>query len=454
MFLSDAEKKNWAEALGQLERELTAVSFDLWVKSLTPLEKNGQLLYLVSPSDMAITQIASNHSAAINGAINQYLGCTSFKLLNEAQKDEYLKARKKAGEPASAIAKDNVLYSYEFNPKFTFENFVVGKSNQVVYAAAYSVANDLAKKFNPLFIYGGAGLGKTHILHAIGNYLREKNSQLKITYVTCERFTNDYIDAMRFGKDVTAFRDKYRNSDVLMVDDIQFISNKTGTQEEFFHTFNELHQAGRQIIITSDRPPKEIATLEERLRSRFASGLLQDIGSPDFETRVAILQKKALVEGWNADDAVYYFIAEKIESNIREMEGVLSKVCFYAGLSGKNKAGIEHAHEALKYEISNAKENITADKIIDVVCKYYNVNKSDLMGKKKNKEIVDPRMICMYLMTELLDIPLTSIGKIFARDHTTVIHARDKITDGIRKNNKLKTAINDIRNMLVSTPYS
>jgi len=447
-YLSESEKKNWGDALEQLEREMTAVSFDLWVKSLTPIEKKGQLLYLVSPSDMAITQIVNNHATLINGAINQHLACTSFKILNTTERDEYIKARKASKSEASEQEEDGSLYSYEFNPKFTFENFVVGKSNQVAYAAAYSVANDLAKKFNPLFIYSGAGLGKTHMLHAIGNYLRDKNSKLKITYVTCERFTNDYIDAMRFGKDVTAFRDKYRNSDVLMVDDIQFISNKTGTQEEFFHTFNELHQAGKQIIITSDRPPKEIATLEERLRSRFASGLLQDIGAPDFETRVAILQKKAHIEGMSADDEVFYFIAEKVESNIREMEGVLSKVCFYAGLMGKAKATIEHAHEALKHEITSARENLTSDKIIDVVCKYYNVVRADLLGRKKNKEIVDPRMICMYLMTELLDIPLTSIGKIFSRDHTTVIHARDKITDGIRKNSKLKTTINDLRSML------
>ena len=447
-YLSDAELKNWAAVLEQLEREMTAVSFDLWVKSLVPLEKKGQLLFLVSPSDMAITQIVNNHATLVNGAINQHMGCTAFKIFNGTERDEYVKARKISKDSDESDEVESSLYSYEFNPKFTFENFVVGKSNQVAYAAAYSVANDLAKKFNPLFIYGGAGLGKTHILHAIGNYLREKNTKLKITYVTCERFTNDYIDAMRFGKDVSAFRDKYRNSDVLMVDDIQFISNKTGTQEEFFHTFNELHQAGKQIIITSDRPPKEIATLEERLRSRFASGLLQDIGSPDFETRVAILQKKAHVEGMVADDEVFYFIAEKVESNIREMEGVLSKVWFYAGLMGKVKATIEHAHEALKHEMISARESLTSDKVIDVVCKYYNVARADLLGRKKNKEIVDPRMVCMYLMTEILDMPLTSIGKIFSRDHTTVIHARDKITEGVRKGGKLKTTINDLRSML------
>ena len=245
------------------------------------------------------------------------------------------------------------------------------------------------------------------------------------------------------------FREKYRNLDVLMIDDIQFISNKTSTQEEFFHTFNDLYQRSKQIIIASDRPPREIATLEERLRSRFTSGLIQDIQSPDFETRVAILRKKAQQEKYAIDDDVITFIAEKIDTNIREMEGILSKVFFFATLLGKKSATLEEAHEALKENMEDIKEGLTPDSIIDTVCKYFNITKNDIVGKKKNKEIVEPRMISIYLICELLDIPLVSIGKKFGgRDHTTIMHARDKITEQVKTNNKIKVYINDIKDLL------
>lgn len=270
-------------------------------------------------------------------------------------------------------------------------------------------------------------------------------------YVTCNNFTNDYINSLRSGKDYTnsQFREKYRNLDVLIIDDIQFISNRTSTQEQFFDTFNDLYQNNKQIIIASDRPPKEIATLEERLRSRFSMGLIQDIQSPDFETRLAILQKKAQQDNHNVDDEVLTYIAENCDTNIREMEGILSKVCFYSELLGKEKATLDDVEEALKDHIDHKKVDISAERIINCVCQYFSLSKDDLVGKKKSKDIVEPRQICMYIICEMLDLPLTSIGELFGgRDHTTVIHAREKITQGIKENNRIKIVVSDIKNMI------
>ncbi|HAJ77832.1 MAG TPA: chromosomal replication initiator protein DnaA, partial [Clostridiales bacterium] len=289
------------------------------------------------------------------------------------------------------------------------------------------------------------------LMHAIGNYLNQTNPSLNVRYVTCEKFTNDYIDSLRGGKNnsVSSFREKYRNVDVLMVDDIQFISNKTETQEEFFHTFNDLYQNGKQVIIASDRHPKEIPTLTDRLVNRLVSGLIQDVQSPDFETRVAILKRKAQEENYRVEEAVYSYLAEKINTNIRELEGCLAKVHFYAGIHCKHFASLEDAELALQDEVTE-KEVISADDVINAVCKYYNVDIGDLTGKKKNKEIVDPRQMAIYLITELTDLPLTSIGTYFGgRDHTTIMHARDKITTEIKTNSRTKTIANDIKSIVL-----
>ena len=442
----------WERVLSKLEMMTTAVSFDLWIRPLEVLEfKDYDTLILVSSSTMAKNQLLKNHKVQIQNAINEvFSDDIKFEILDQNEKDEYIKNNKT--QKTQRIDEDSTKNtSSTFNEKYTFDNFVVGKSNQFVYAAAKSVAENPGQRFNPLFIYGGVGLGKTHLLHAIGNYIRDAFPEKKILYATCEKFTNDYIESLSAKKDMAnfEFREKYRNLDVLMIDDIQFISNKTSTQEEFFHTFNDLYQRSKQIIIASDRPPREIATLEERLRSRFTSGLIQDIQSPDFETRVAILRKKAQQEKYAIDDDVITFIAEKIDTNIREMEGILSKVFFFATLLGKKSATLEEAHEALKENMEDIKEGLTPDSIIDTVCKYFNITKNDIVGKKKNKEIVEPRMISIYLICELLDIPLVSIGKKFGgRDHTTIMHARDKITEQVKTNNKIKVYINDIKDLL------
>ena len=315
-----------------------------------------------------------------------------------------------------------------------------------------SVAEHPSQKFNPLFIYGGVGLGKTHLLHAVGNYLNEHRPDLNVLYVTCEKFTNDYVDSIRNGKEKSNldFRDKYRSVDVLMIDDIQFISNKMGIQEEFFHTFNDLYQNNKQIIIASDRSPKEMSALEERLRSRFSSGLIQDIQEPDYETKVAILNKKCSQEGYLVDKDVIDFIAQKTGTNIREMEGILSKVVFYASLQNKTHASMEDAHEALKDYGETEKTNLDAEKILNTVCDFFKVTKEDLIGKKKNKEIVEPRQLCIYLINDMLNIPLTAIGAMFGgRDHTTIMHARDKISNQVKVNPHIRTLVNDIRSQLL-----
>lgn len=440
----------WKKVLSKIEIMVSAVSFELWIEPLEVLDfKEFKTLILAANTEYAKKQLLKRHSDHLKKAITEIFGeGILFEVLDPTEKKNYLK--KKTPETNQEISKNELEDKTSFNPKYTFDNFVVGKSNQFVYAAAHSVAENPGERFNPLFIYGGVGLGKTHLLHAIGNYIQKESPDLKIKYVTCEKFTNDYIEAISPGKNnlVTAFREKYRFVDVLMVDDIQFITNKPSTQEEFFHTFNDLYQNGRQIIISSDRQPKEIQ-LEDRLRSRFASGLIQDVQSPDFETRVAILRKKAQLERYSIDDEVINFIAEKVDTNIREMEALLSKVSFFATLLGKKSATLEEAKEAFKDDLDEKREDLTPENIMQAVCKYFAVSKADLIGKKKSKDIVEPRMIAIYLINELLDLPLVVIGKHFGgRDHTTIIHARDKITEAVKENGKIKSFVSAVKDII------
>lgn len=444
-------KALWEKVLGKLEMLVTVVSFDLWFKTIEVVDFVDNTLYICASSSFAKNQLSKNYFDILKESIETVFGQdTKFEIFEPEQKEEYLKQNR----PSQNLEVEE-KEQHQFNEKYTFDNFVVGKSNQFVYAAARSVAESPGERFNPLFIYGGVGLGKTHILNAIGNFVKQHSPDKKICYVTCESFTNDYIDSLRAGKEKekanVEFREKYRNLDILMIDDIQFISNKTSTQEEFFHTFNELYQKNKQIIISSDRPPKEIATLEDRLRSRFASGLIQDIQAPDFETKIAILKKKVSQERYNIDEDVLQFIAEKINTNIREMEGLLSKVYFYATLLGKKHASLEDAREVFKDQEEVQKEQLSPNDIIVKVCDYYGISQSDITGKKKSKDIVEPRMIAIYLIVELLDMPLIAVGKLFGgRDHTTIIHARDKITDQMKTNNKIRTIVGEIKNQISS----
>ncbi|MEG1752063.1 MAG: chromosomal replication initiator protein DnaA [Clostridia bacterium] len=448
------KSRTWQKVLSKMELQVSAVFFDLWISTLQFIEfKNFDKVVLLASSQTAKTQILKNHISQLETCVEQAFGMgVTVEILDPEEMSEYV--TKNNDNPKLQQIQDSIINGENknpFNPKYIFDNFVVGKCNQFVYAAARAVAEHPGKRFNPLFIYGGVGLGKTHLLHAIGNYIHRNNSDLQIMYVTCEKFTNDYISSLRNGNSeslTSEFREKYRNLDILMIDDIQFISNKTSTQEEFFHTFNDLYQNNKQIIISSDRPPKEISTLEERLSSRFTSGLIQDIQAPDFETKVAILQKKAQLEGYSVDDDVVNFIAEKITSNIRELEGLLGKVYFFATLIGQKTATIETAREAFKEDLDDKKEKIKPEDIVSATCEYFNISDAEIKGKKKSRECVEPRMIAIYLIGELLGIPLISIGKVFNRDHTTIIHARDKITEQLKTDSRLKTIISDIKSKL------
>ena len=443
----------WQAVLDKIELTVSNVSFVMWFKPLKIIDfVDNKKLIVAANSASAKNQILRNYFDHLSKAVEDIFGENiEISVLDQAEELDYIKRNgEKTKEKEVEITKN------PFNSKYTFDNFVVGKSNQFVYAAARAVAEHPGEKFNPLFIYGGVGLGKTHLLHAIGNYLKEYNPNLLVKYVTCEQFANDYIESLgtsnNKNKEIFEFRTKYRNLDVLMVDDIQFISKKTSTQEEFFYTFNELYQNNKQIIITSDRPPKEIETLAERLRSRFSCGLIQDIQSPDLETRIAILRKKCQLEKYAIDDEAIDFIAEKINSNIRELEGMLSKVYFLATLSNKQVATKEDAIEAFNGQLEEEKnEGLSADDIIDTVCKYFDISRQDIIGKKKSKEVVEPRMIAVYLICEYLEIPLISIGKMFGgRDYTTIIHSRDKITDELKTSHKIQSIVSDIKKMLTN----
>ncbi len=446
-------ENKWELVLKEIEGEVTAVSFDLWIKNLEVVDIDDDKIILFANTTNTKNQVLKLHKEKLINAITSVFDTVrDMVILDPTEQADYISNKDKPATPTPVVETAEKIQSI-FNEKYTFNNFVVGKSNQFVYAAAKSIAEDPGNKFNPLFIYGGSGLGKTHLLHAIGNYLRVNNPKLNVVYVTCESFTNDYLYSLRSNKDNSTrlFRDKYRSCDVLMIDDIQFITGKTSTQEEFFHTFNDLFQNNKQIIICSDRHPREIETLEERLRTRFVSGLTQDIQQPDFETRLAILQKKVQIEKYSVDSETLEYIAKNVDSNIRELEGALKGTYFHSKLLDKPNATIEDAMDTLKESVDLSKEKLTAERIMEVVCKYYNVQQSDLIGKKKNKEIVDPRQICIYLITELIDIPLTSIGSLFGgRDHTTIIHARDKIAKNIKTNTNLKTTVNDLTAMIKS----
>ena len=441
----------WKAVLDKLELTVSNVSFIMWFKPLKVLDLvDNKTLVISANTTSAKNQISRNYFEKLSSAVNDIFGGDiKIEVLDPTEEIEYIKEHGEQSEEKEFVD----INKNPFNPKYTFDNFVVGKSNQFVYAAARGIAEHSGVKFNPLFIYGGVGLGKTHLLHSIGNYYREFFPQMKVKYVTCEQFANDYIDSLQSpakNKSMLEFRTKYRNLDVLMIDDIQGIAKKPSTQEEFFNTFNELYQNQKQIILTSDRPPKEIETLTDRLRSRFASGLIQDIQQPEIETRIAILRKKCQIEKYSVDDEVIELIAEKINTNVRELEGMLAKVHFLANLSNKPSATREEAMEAFDGLLEEDRNGgVSADDIIDAVCKYFDIARQEIVGKKKSKDIVEPRMIAIYLICEILEIPLVSIGKMFGgRDYSTMIHARDKISDELKTSMKMKNYISEIKKML------
>ncbi len=441
-------KKIWDILLLGISNNISTVSYDMWFKNLEPLTITYNKLIIVANLKSAKNTINKNYRNIIldeikklNTYVDDYLIITPDEIpIYQDKIDEIQKEEASATNPNM------------FDSNFTFEKFVVGSSNQIAFAAAKAVAKQPGTLHNPLFIYGGVGLGKTHIMHAIGNEIIKNNKKAKIIYCTTEQFVNDFIDSIRNSKDNEQnrkFREKYRNVDVLMLDDIQFLAGKIGTQEALFHTFNDLYQFKKQIVISSDRHPRELTFLEERLQSRFSSGLTVDISLPDLETRIAILQKKAFYKNVNLPINVIYFIAEKFDKNIRELEGALQKVIFFCQLKGVQPDNIDIIKEALKDDIDVSSHILSLDSIVDATCSYFNIKKQEVIGKKKLKQIVQARQIAIYLINDLLGVPLATIGSYFGgRDHTTIIYARDKIEELAKTDNLVATQIKDIKNMI------
>lgn len=427
---------NWEKTLELLKPELTAVSYDTWVSPLTPVrvDYNENKLYLSLYNDMAKSILEGRYISVIENAVKEAFG-KKLKVVFIYTEDPQINQEEM-----------NFTDELYLNPKYIFNTFVIGNNNRFAHAASLAVAESPSKAYNPLFIYGGAGLGKTHLMHAIGHYILQQNPKTKVLYVSSEMFTNELIKAIREDKNVE-FRNKYRSIDVLLIDDIQFIEKKDRTQEEFFHTFNTLYEANKQIIISSDRPPKEIATLEERLRSRFEWGLIADIQPPDYETRVAILRNKSELEGIETTENlldVIGVIAEKIQSNIRELEGAFIRVIAYANLTGK-KINQEMAKEVLKDVFSSKDRPVTPELIKKHICKYYNIKQVDLESSKRSRDLAFPRQIAMYICRDITDLSLPKIGEAFGnRDHTTVLHACDKISGEIRINESLRDVVKEL----------
>ena len=430
-------KANWEKTLELLKPELTAVSFDTWVYPLTPVRVDYQenKLYLSLYNDMAKSILEGRYISVIENAVKEAFG-------------KKLKVFFIYSEEVNEKAEEELNFTDELylNPKYIFNTFVIGNNNRFAHAASLAVAESPSKAYNPLFIYGGAGLGKTHLMHAIGHYILQQNSRSKVLYVSSEMFTNELIKAIREDKNVE-FRNKYRSIDVLLIDDIQFIEKKERTQEEIFHTFNTLYEANKQIIISSDRPPKEITTLEERLRSRFEWGLIADIQPPDYETRVAILRNKSELEGLETTDnllEVIGVIAEKIQSNIRELEGAFIRVIAYANLTNQ-KITRDLAKEVLKDVFSSKDKPVTPAVIKNQICKHFNIKQVDLESSKRSRNLSFPRQIAMYICRDMTNLSLPKIGEAFGnRDHTTVLHACEKITNEMKMNSSLKDVIKEI----------
>lgn len=435
------------------EYELTEISFNTWIKPLKFYGVEGDTVIIMIPSE---TSHALNY---INSRYKSFFQVTISEIMNKTY-DVFFKLEKDvAGTVAEPQISNNSVYNINYetanlNNKYKFDTFVVGSNNKMAHAASLAVAESPGNAYNPLFIYGGPGLGKTHLMHAIGHFILEQNPSTKVLYVTSEDFTNEVIKSVRSGNasDITKVRDKYRTVDVLMIDDIQFIIGKESTQEEFFHTFNTLYSAGKQIVISSDKPPKKMETLDERFRSRFEWGLITDIQPPDYETRMAILMKNAENFDFNIDKSIIEYIAENIQSNIRELEGAFNKIIAFSKLN-KVELSLQSAEEALRDVISPDKQHeVTPSYIINVVADHFGVKVEDILSKKRNAEITLPRQIAMYLCREMTDISLNEIGAALGnKDHTTIMYGRDKIAEDIKKSPDLASKVEIIRKKI--SPY-
>ena len=441
----------WDQVLSQMEKKVSKPSYETWLKSTKAASLQGDTLTITAPNEFARDWLEGRYTHLISSVLYEVIGeelMVKFIIPQNQQNDDLAIMQPNDKKGNKREDEQNEYQQHMLNNKNTFDTFVIGSGNRFAHAASLAVAEAPAKAYNPLFIYGGVGLGKTHLMHAIGHYVLEHNPSAKVVYLSSEKFTNEFINSIRDNKAVE-FRNKYRNVDVLLIDDIQFLAGKEQTQEEFFHTFNTLHEESKQIVISSDRPPKEIPTLEDRLRSRFEWGLITDITPPDLETRIAILRKKAKAEGLDIPNEVMLYIANQIDSNIRELEGALIRVVAYSSLINKD-INADLAAEALKDIIPSSKPKIIT--ILDIqkaVGEQFNVKLEDFKAKKRTKSVAFPRQVAMYLSRELTDSSLPKIGDEFGgRDHTTVIHAHEKISKLIKTEPQLQQQIKEISERL------
>ena len=452
-------KEKWPEIIEHLrvEHELLNVSFNTWIKPLKVYDVIDDTAYILVNKDSSVEYIDKKYRLPLMVCIAEITG-KEYEIQFVSEDDDKLNEIHNASIDNGQKKKTKSLAEKAgLNPKYTFDTFVVGGNNNFAHAASLAVAESPGEVYNPLFLYGGVGLGKTHLMHSIAHFILDKNPKKKVLYVTSETFTNELIDALRNGKTagnesaMLNFRDKYRNIDVLLIDDIQFIIGKESTQEEFFHTFNHLHTLGKQIIISSDKPPKDIETLESRLRTRFEWGLIADISSPDYETRMAILQKKIELdhlEKYNTKNDVLDYIAANVKSNIRELEGSLNKlIALYKLNNNNNPIDIALAAEALKDIISSDnRREVTPELILDIVADHFGITVADLKSKKRDSEIAVPRQICMYLMRTMTDTALKGIGAVLGgKDHSTVKYGVEKIAKDIESDEMMANTINIIK---------
>ena len=449
-------EENWEQILNKMKLEYCSsnISYNTWIAPLTVYEVTDDTVYILVKLRASLEHIEEKYLLPFKVCIAEVTG---YEYEVSFVTDDHVVIQEKKDTAVKKQQSNAIFEQANLNPKYTFDTFVVGSNNNFAHAASLAVADSPGEIYNPLFLYGGVGLGKTHLMHSIAHFILEKDPTKKVLYVTSETFTNELIDALKIGKNgnelaMTTFREKYRNNDVLLIDDIQFIIGKESTQEEFFHTFNHLHVPGKQIIISSDKPPKDIETLEARLRTRFEWGLIADISSPDYETRMAILRKKEELDGlerYHIPDEVMQYIANNITSNIRELEGSLNKLIALANLENK-PIDIPLAAEALKDMISpNNTREITPELIIEVVSDHFNVPAAELKGKKRNAEIVLPRQIVMYLCRKMTDTPLKTIGLILGgKDHASVSHGVKKIEHDVKTDEALNNTVNIIKKKL------
>ena len=430
-----------------LKEEVSKISYDTWINPLGIQSMTDNHIVFTTVSEYQKDFIENKYRSLVFNTLRYITNKDwTFSVIDLSKEDDSGNVIKdsNSGIPEAELETNRAT----LNPKYTFETFVVGNNNRFAHAAALAVGNEPGKSYNPLFLYGGVGLGKTHLMHAIGNRILENNSKSNVLYVTSEKFTNQLINSIKDNK-TEMFRNIYRNIDVLLIDDIQFIAGKDRVQEEFFHTFNTLREDGKQIIISSDKPPRDIQFLEDRLKSRFEWGLLADISCPDYETRLAILRKKAQDENIIIDDAILSDIANKIDSNIRELEGVLNKIVARASLT-HSPITIEHAENIINEFKYESEKVISCDFIKETVSKYFSIDKEELSGEKRSNDIAFPRQIAMYLCREIANMSFPQIGIDFGgRDHSTVMHAYNKIKKEVKEKNNTKLIVESVKNIII-----